>query len=163
LKEHPLQKTLYRKRPDWEIEELAESMRKGQDEPIEILSDGTIVGGHGRAEAARRLGWVTVRARVRHDLEEAGPEAIQMRLIEANLHRRQLSRLDMARSYRHLLQLAKDRKGRPVNKDQAERNLRELITARFKVSSKTLDRWLHVLDLPLILQEAVEDYTLPMT
>src|SRR5262249_10639866 len=31
------------------------------------------------------------------------------------------------------------------------------------ISNKTLDRWLHVLDLPLSLQEAVEEDRLPMT
>jgi ParB-like chromosome segregation protein Spo0J len=163
LKEHPLQKSMYRGRTDFEVEELARSMAQGQDESIEILPNGMLIAGHGRVAAAKLLGWKTIPAWIRHDLAKAGPEAIERRLIESNLFRRQLTRLDMARSYRHLMRFARDKKGRPVKEAQAEQNLRELIRKRFRVSDKTLDRWLHVLDLPLSLQEAVEEDRLPLT
>jgi hypothetical protein len=81
----------------------------------------------------------------------------------ANLCRRQLSRLDMARSYRHLLRFKRDRKGRVVDESEAERNLRELIPTRFSSSDNTLSRWLHVLDLPLVFQQAVDEGRLPLT
>src|SRR5262245_20662662 len=41
LKPHPLQKTIYRERADWQIDELAQSMAKGQNESVEVLPDHT--------------------------------------------------------------------------------------------------------------------------
>src|SRR4051794_21722980 len=88
LKPHPLQKEIYGERADWQIQELADSMADhGQDEPVEVLPDNTIVSGYGRVDAAKRLGWKTIRCWVRRDLEETGPEAVEARLIAANLHR----------------------------------------------------------------------------
>jgi hypothetical protein len=69
----------------------------------------------------------------------------------------------MARSYRYLLRIEQDAKGRPVEKAKADRKLRELVAERFRISQKTLDRWLHVLDLPRAIQEAVEGDRLPLT
>src|SRR5947209_8479888 len=90
LKPHPLQKEIYGARAEWQIRELADSMAKnGQEEALEVLPDRTIISGNGRVEAAKLLDWKTVRCWVRRDLEEAGPEAVEARLIEANLHRRQ--------------------------------------------------------------------------
>src|SRR5436309_15808008 len=92
LKPHPRNKELYQPRTRSQLEELAQDMAKnGLTEPIEVLPDGTIISGHGRVDAAKLLGWKTVRCWVRRDLEEAGPEAVEARLIETNLHRRQLS------------------------------------------------------------------------
>jgi ParB-like chromosome segregation protein Spo0J len=164
LRPHPLQAKIYRGRADWEIEELARDMAdRGQDEPVEVLPAGTVISGHGRVEAAKRLGWTTVRCWVRRDLEEAGRQAAEKRLIETNLHRRQLSRLDMVRSYRHLKQIARDKWGRQPHEHKVKGDLRDLIAARFGVSGRTLDRWLRVLELPMLLQAAVEEGSLKLT
>jgi len=72
LKPHPLQALVYTQRADWQIEELAESMKKGLDDPVEVLSDlSTVVCGNGRVEAAKRLGWEKIACWVRRDLEAA--------------------------------------------------------------------------------------------
>jgi ParB-like chromosome segregation protein Spo0J len=163
LTPHPLQAQIYGPRADWQIEELAESMRKGQDEPVEVLPDRTIISGHGRVAAAKRLGWETIRCRIRHDLAAAGPQAVEARLIEANLYRRQLSKLDMVRSYRHIRRLLRTRYGALAEKNEVKGDLRDLIAQRFGVSGRTLDRWLQVLELPLPIQQAVDDGRLPMT
>src|SRR5438105_322733 len=77
LKPHTRQRELFPRRPDWQLQELADDMAKnGQLEDIEVLPDRTVVSGHGRVEAATGLGWKTVRCWVRYDLAEAGPEAI---------------------------------------------------------------------------------------
>ncbi len=154
---------MYRGRAAWEVEELAQSMANGQDEPVEVTPGYEIISGHGRVEAAKRLGWKTIQCWVRHDLAAAGPEAVEARLIEANLYRRQLIRLDMARSYRHLMRFARDNRGRVLGESRAEQSVRKLIAERFRVSEKTLSRWLHVLDLPLVLQQAVDEDRLPLT
>jgi ParB-like chromosome segregation protein Spo0J len=164
LKPHPLQAKIYRGRADWEVEELARNMSDhGQDEPVEVTPDLHIISGHGRVEAAKRLGWTTVRCWVRRDLEEAGREAVEARLIEANLVRRQLSKFDMARSYLHLKKMARDKRGNLLREDKVKGDMRDLLGKRFGASGRTLDRWLKVLELPLLLQQAVDEGTLKLT
>lgn len=78
LKIHPLQKEIYTERADWQLDELAADMEKnGQDEPVEVLPDRTIVAGHGRVDAAKLLGWTTIRCWIRrdHDPEPGQPRA----------------------------------------------------------------------------------------
>src|SRR5262245_20194580 len=104
LKPHPLRAQIYASREPRQIEELAADMaKKGQQEPVEVLPDlATVVCGHGRVEAAKRLGWEKIRCWVRRDLEAAGPEAVEARLLASNLARRHLSRLDADRLFRRL-------------------------------------------------------------
>src|SRR5262249_18784283 len=95
LKPHPLNQELYKRRSAWEIEELAQAMKNGLEEPVEVPRDRTISSGPSRVAAAKLLGWKTISSWVRRDLAEAGPAAVEARLAEANLVRRQLPRLDM--------------------------------------------------------------------
>jgi hypothetical protein len=88
---------------------------------------------------------------------------VEARLIEANLIRRQLSKLDMVRSYRHLKKLTRDRWGHQPDERKVKGDLRDIIAERFGVSGRTLDRWLRVLELPLSLQQAVDEGTLKLT
>jgi ParB-like chromosome segregation protein Spo0J len=164
LKPHPLQARIYTPRSDWQIEELAESMKKGLDDPVEVLSDlSTVVRGNGRVEAAKRLGWEKITCWVRRDLEDAGPEAVETRLVEDNLARRHLSRLDVVRSIRHLKQIARNKWGVRADAYKIKGDLRDLVARRYGLSGRTLDRYLQVLDLPLPLQQAVDQGTLPVT
>jgi ParB-like chromosome segregation protein Spo0J len=163
LKPHPLQARIYTPRTDWQIEELAESMKKGLDDPVEVLSDlSTVVCGNGRVEAAKRLGWEKIPCWVRRDLEAAGPAAVETRLVEDNLARRHLSRLDVVRSIRHLKQIARHKKG-VLGVDTIKGDLRDLVAKRYGLGGRTLDRWLQALDLPLALQQAVDQHKLPVT
>src|SRR5262245_9444817 len=83
LKPHPLNTELYHPRADWEIAELAADMAQiGQTEPLEVTPTYEIISGHGRLAAAKLLKWKKLKCRIRHDLFEAGPDAIAMRLIE---------------------------------------------------------------------------------
>jgi ParB-like chromosome segregation protein Spo0J len=158
LRSHPSQASLYASRKRWQIDDLAASMDKeGLLEPVETTPDGTIISGHGRVEAARRLGWKTILCWVREDLAAEGEEAVEARLIEANLHRRHLSKLDMVRCYRRLKEMERNSRGRKKSAKEVAGDVRDLIAQRFGVSGRTLDRWLQVLELPLPLQEAVED------
>jgi ParB-like chromosome segregation protein Spo0J len=169
LRPHPRNAEVYRQRSQAEIMDLAADMtRNGQLEAVEVVPDGSgylTVSGHGRWQAAQFLGWPTLRCWVRDDLAEAGPEAVEIRLIEANLYRRQLSRLDLVRSYRELKRLARNKRGKRVSEEQAKGDLRDLIGKRFNppVSGRTLDRWLQVLDLPMPVQEAVEHGEVKLT
>jgi ParB-like chromosome segregation protein Spo0J len=164
LRPHPLQAVLFSPRAEWQVVELAASMEKnGLQEPIEVLRDRTIIAGHGRAEAAKRLGWTTITCWVRSDLASAGPEAIERRMVESNSHRRQLSMLDVARNYRHLLAITTNRHGRTPSPVIVEGDLRDLIGKRFGISGRTVSRWLKILELPLALQTAVESGQLQLT
>src|SRR5688500_7536785 len=81
LRDHPRQCELFREPSDAEIAELAENIKaRGLIHPIHVLSDLTIVQGHRRVAAARRLGWSTIPATVRTDLD-GDPEAIEIALI----------------------------------------------------------------------------------
>jgi hypothetical protein len=110
-----------------------------------------------------RLGWVKIACWIRRDLADAGTEAVETRLLEDNLARRHLSRLDVVRSVHRLKQLARDQKGRLLGADKIKGDLRDLIARRYGLSGRTLDRYLQVLDLPLPLQRAVDQGTLPVT
>src|SRR5262249_14437490 len=166
LKPHPRNAALYRPRTPQEIEDLAQDMaRNGQIEPVEVLPDGTMISGNGRWEAAMKLGWKTIRCWVRHDLAQAGAAAVEQRLIEANLCRRHLSRLDLVRSFEALLRVARNGRGRSRSDAEVRGDLRDLIARRFKppVSGRTLDRWLQVLHMPLPIQDAVDSGRMKLT
>src|SRR6516225_8645018 len=110
LTPHPMQKRLYGEPPAAEVEDLADDLRRnGQLQPLEILRDGssgagTIIAGHKRTAAAKLLGWETLLVWVRDDLAH-DPAAVERRLIEDNLNRRQLGRLAKARLYKRLREL----------------------------------------------------------
>jgi ParB-like chromosome segregation protein Spo0J len=160
LRAHPHQAELFPDLCDGELEELAADIkRNGLAHPVEILPDGTIIAGHQRVRAARMLRWKTISCWVREDLHEAGPEAVEERLITDNLLRRQLDRLGQARLYRELLRLNRrdgDQNG-PVRGD-----LRDFLADQFGVSGRTLDRWEKLLDCPREVQDAYARGELPL-
>ena len=164
LKPHPKQSTLFADAPPHEIEELAADIKlNGQLTPIEILRDGTIITGHKRVAAARFLGWTELDVWVRDDLEAEGAVAVERRLIDDNLNRRQLGPLGMARCYKHLKLL-----GRPIYgaglASYENTELRDQIGKRLGVSGRTLDRYLRILDeTPQEVQDAVAANKLPLT
>lgn len=80
-----------RLRPLGDVATLAESMRQiGQLNPINILPDGTLVAGYHRLEAARLLGWDTIRAIV-VEMDEVDAELAE---IDENLRRSNLTVLE---------------------------------------------------------------------
>jgi hypothetical protein len=162
LKPHPLQATLYRPRSEAEILELAADMNvNGLLEDVEITSDFEIISGNTRTQAAAHLGWKTIRCWIRADL--ADEDAIAQRLIETNLHRRQMSVMEMVRSYRHLLSIRSRVTGRRRSANRDRRDLRDKIAERFGYSGRTLSRWMQISELPLRIQAAVEADQVPMT
>jgi ParB/RepB/Spo0J family partition protein len=99
LRPHPKQGQYFASPTPHELKELAADLEaNGQLQPVEILPDGTILCGHRRVAAARLLGWAAVDLWVR-DLD---PAAAERRLIEDNVHRRQLGKLGLARCYKAL-------------------------------------------------------------
>jgi ParB-like chromosome segregation protein Spo0J len=104
LKSHPRQDELFSNLNEAEFEKLKQSVDGGLNVPIEITTDNVVIDGHQRLRAARELGWETIDVWVRDDLPDQ--KAIDQRHIEANLDRRQLTRLDQARLIKALCELA---------------------------------------------------------
>lgn len=107
LKPHPHQAQFFDDLPFHLMRDLAQDMEaRGQKEPLEILPDGTIVCGHQRTLAAKFLKWEEIDVWVNHELAAQGDQAVLQRLIEDNLARRNLDRLDQVRCYKQLVDMA---------------------------------------------------------
>jgi ParB family chromosome partitioning protein len=152
LKTHPRQFEFFSETSESELAELAEDLtRRGQQEPIHICPDGTIVRGHRRVKAAEKLGWVAINAVVRQDLGDAScPETISD-LINDNVMRRQLDELELARCYRELKQ-----QYTAHDEDQYD-DRRDRLAARLNCgkSGRSLDRLQRLLELPRDIQDMV--------
>jgi ParB-like chromosome segregation protein Spo0J len=160
LKPHPRQAELFPDLPDYELQQLADDIDKnGLAHPIEILPDGTVVGGHQRLRALKLLGKETARCRILHHLVDADEHEIVQYLIKDNLLRRQLTQLEQARLYRELLKLERKEGGR--NGDM-KGDLRDHLAKQFGCSGRTLDRWVKVLDCPREVQDAFSRDELPL-
>jgi len=153
LKPHPLQSEYYRDVAPAELDHLVESIsQQGLRHPPEILPNGTILDGHQRLRAIKRLGWDEVECVVREELadDEPGQESF---LIEANLTRRRDDPLSLARCCQRLQALhRKDR----TRQQKGAGNLRDLIASKAGLrSGRQVDRLLQLLRLPRVLQDAI--------
>jgi ParB family chromosome partitioning protein len=161
LREHPRQAALFRDLPPDELAEIAKSMEeRGLDHEVEVLPDGTVVGGHQRVRAAKKLGWKKIKVRVRHDLAAAGPDAAVQFLVEDNLLRRQLSPLDKARSIKELAEVELRRQGKKYRPSKQE--LEKLLGERLNLHTKSIQRYMHILETPPEVQQAFDRGELPI-
>ncbi|MCE9531478.1 MAG: ParB/RepB/Spo0J family partition protein [Planctomycetes bacterium] len=156
LKDHPLQAKMFGDVNDVELDILAADIEaNGLKHAIEILPDGTIVCGHQRVRAARKLGWTTIDAVVRADLAEAGEAAIAIEFVKDNLLRRQLGALGKARCIQQLIETAKKfYVDTPVGDCGA--NIKDTIADRLGQSRRTVNRYLQVLKTPPAIQNAFD-------
>jgi len=161
LKRHPRQDDNFHPLPAQELEALADDMRRnGQNTPIEVTTDGRPIDGHQRKRAAEMLGWDEVRVLVRYDLE--GDEfAIERRMIEANLHRRQLDALDRVRLARRMLEIEQRREPGGLSQ-YAEQDLRDRIGEALGMSGRNVQRYLNILNAPMEVQRAHSEGRLSM-
>ncbi len=82
------------------LNQLAESLRNhGQMNPIVITPKNELIAGHRRLEAAKKLGWQTIEAKIVGNISEA--DKIEME-IDENLQRRPLSPDELADGYSRL-------------------------------------------------------------
>ncbi|MFP4113307.1 MAG: ParB N-terminal domain-containing protein [Spirochaetota bacterium] len=83
-----------------DLSSLMESLRRhGLLNPIVINSRNELVAGHRRTEAARRLGWQTIEARIADSDDEA--DLVEME-IEENTQRKSLTSDELAEAYLRL-------------------------------------------------------------
>jgi hypothetical protein len=107
LTEHPWQDDLFHELEGPEFDGLVDAMARGCVPEIQVTVDGTIVDGHQRIRAAKRLGWTAIPVWVQEDLGD-DEDAIALAHMEANRARRQLDPLDRARLVRRDLDLPGD-------------------------------------------------------
>lgn len=153
LTTHPDQRTIFPDLGDIALGELAEDIaRNGLQTPIEITSNYTIICGHQRVRAYRRIGLKQIDAELRTDLEADGEGAIRSRFIEDNFNRRHISKLGIARCYRELKRCGSELR----NKLVIQGDTRDYLAERFGLSGRTLDRLEKMLEAPIEIQHAFE-------
>lgn len=136
--------------------ELAADMKQnGQKTPIDILPDGTIVGGHRRTEAAKRLGWKEIDAVVRHNLV-GNEKAIEAEFLKDNCLRRQLSPLQRARCAKRLIELANEGKLTFSQEANVKEKTRDKVGRLLGLSGRQVGRLLRVLKTSLEVQLAYD-------
>lgn len=151
LKPHPRQTELT-PTTEQEDEQLRQDLQdNGQREPIEITSDGTIISGYRRWQAAQALQWDEVCVAVRRDLEAKGPDAVDYRFYEANRNRRNLTTLQQARIAHRMLELMP--KGR---ERRGQGSVREELQRQLGLSGRNIERLMPLVEGPVELFQAVE-------
>lgn len=154
LSDHPLQHAIYDETSHAELEELAADLkRRGQQEPIHISTQCTILRGHRRTAAAKLNGWQTIKAIIRHDLPDPMSFEAVDDLISDNLQRRQLDDLALARCYSKLKS--------HFDRDQLGdgETVRDVLATKLncRKSGRTLERLLQLLKLPRDIQCMISD------
>lgn len=154
LQSHPRQFEFFSPASDVELKELAADLeRRGQQEPIHVCPDGTIIRGHRRVAAARLLAWNTIRAIIRHDLADPTSNSTVADLITDNVIRQQLDDLAMARCY-HALKLVYV----PLWNANETGDIRDVLAARLQTgkSGRSMDRLERlVVSLPRDIQDMI--------
>lgn len=157
LKEHPRQQELFGDIPDHELDVLARDMEvHGQRQPVEILPNGTIIAGHQRVRAAKRLGWKKIKVLIRVDLKDADPDVIVACLVRDNLVRRHLRPLAKARCIRSLLELETGRRAENFGWREKER-LKKSVGEQLGMTVRSVNRYLLALDAPEEVQEGFDE------
>jgi len=163
LRPHPRQADTFPDLGEADLAALAADMKKnGLQHPVEVLPNGTILAGHQRVRAARRLGWKMIDVVVRHDLAAAGEAAATTYFINDNRNRRHLSPLGKVRC--EILSIESEY-GRPIedlyweDRDKAKAAVAE----RLGLSVRTVNRYLLALKSPPAVQAAFERGHLTLT
>ena len=163
LRESPYQQSLFDDLTPGQFDELVADMKaRGQRDPAEALPDGTLLDGHQRLRAARVLGWPELAVVVRVDLADASPPEIEAEMVAANLHRRQMDIVSVARLFKRLKQI--ERNWDPDEFPSAGReDLRDRLARHIGGrSGRTMDRYVQLLETPREVQVAVSTKSLAM-
>lgn len=158
---NPLQATYFNDLNDSELAGLASDIQNsGLKQRIEILPDNTILHGHQRRRALKKIGQVECEVLVRYDLAAAKPAMIEREFLSENLNRRQLGPVARARVAARLFELEQAKKHH-VDSDGSQ--MRERVGKMLDTSGRTVSRYLALLKTPIEVQNAVDAGALPMT
>jgi hypothetical protein len=155
LKPYPQQKRIFGEQDDDDINELAADMDlRGQQQPIVILPEGTVLSGHRRLAAAAILGWKDVEVVVCTDLGNDPQAAFEVFLRENASHRK-MSKLQITRMYLRLAEI--DAQGSPdiVNvrpRTDHMKRLQQLLGG----CGRNCQRWFKAAQTPQEVQDALE-------
>jgi ParB-like chromosome segregation protein Spo0J len=153
LKQHPKQEDYFPDESEEADSELEADMKvNGQRDPIYILRDGTILGGHRRVKMAKRLGWKTIKVIV-YDLDDEEGEAL---FLDDNYLGRQLSDLQKVRCAVRKVELAKRGKAVLPPEVNALKKTRDKIGKLLGGCGRNVDRYLLVLKAPKEVQHACD-------
>ncbi len=114
-----------------------------------LSSDGTIIQGHQRVQAAKLLGWSEIDVIVRSDLV-GKVQLTYETFISDNLRRRHLSPLAKARCIQCLLESANQ------SEDATHQLVRDYVGKQLNLSGRSVQRYMQVLRLPAELQDAFD-------
>ena len=154
LKAHPLQREFFDDLPDPDLQALAADIkRRGLQERIEILPDGTIISGHQRRLALLLLGYTEFEVIVRYDLADAGENAVTEMFLAANLQRRQLDTLLKAKVALGHYDAVRGRKTSQSSWKEIN-DAREHVGKLIGMSGRNLRRYWNALQAPLEVQQA---------
>ncbi|MES2793564.1 MAG: ParB/RepB/Spo0J family partition protein [Planctomycetota bacterium] len=161
LTSHPQQGRVYNSLSDREFQLLKDDIaRHGVRQPIEITSIGVIVDGHHRVKALQELGIGEVDVII---CEEMTDDEIEERFVNANLLRRQLDPVTKARAIKRLAEIESQRTGIRIDL-HTDRSFRDRLARLLgNISGRTVDRYLQLLRLERVIQDAVASDQLPMT
>lgn len=163
LRDHPRQAEMFGDASEEELTALADNMKsRGQRDPVHVTPDGTVVAGHQRVRAAKRLGWADIAVVVRHDLAAGGEAAVEEHFIEDNFVRRQLSPLARARCLKRLMELEEGWEVARFGFTKRE-ELKARLAARMGLSARSVSRYLLLLDAPPVVQAAFDRGQLTLT
>jgi hypothetical protein len=141
LRSHPLQNLYFPDEAGADVDELAaDILANGLQQRIEITPNGTVISGHRRRLAMMQLvmqGREEFRVQevvVRYDLAADGGDAIKKRFLEENRNRRHLTPMAYAK-------VSRDIYDAEVGTNYSDADLKQRIAEKFKVDTRTLERW----------------------
>ena len=166
LEPYHRQSELFTHSAESEIELLAADMaQRGLKNPIHVLPNGTIVCGHCRVRAAKRLQWKTIDAIVLHNLAEASDVEIEQHVILDNYARRQLRPLERAKCAYRLRELIHGGDFDQLSDDQQDdvyRHTRDRVGQFMGISGRHANRLMAIMDAPLAVQQAFDNQKLSL-
>ena len=153
LRAHPRQHEFFGAPTAEAVTALAADIEsRGLQHAIEILPNGVIIAGHTRWLAFKQLGWTEIECVVRSDLAAQGEDAVVRYLVNDNVVRRQLSKLQQARLTLVLEGYTMER----IAADGLSASERDRVGALLGMTGRNLSRWINVLGLPVVVQDAVD-------
>jgi hypothetical protein len=172
LRPHPRQAELVGDMNDLDFVGFAADIgTNGIREPLTLMADGvTVVCGHQRLRAAELHGFAQVPCRVHGDLiDPDDPEVLKL-LLGDNLHRRQLSKLQQAKSAIKLAEIECDRR-KMTHEVERKRLIEKAVAlwlsagsdeASLRKCHKNVQRYINVAKAPEAIQEAFERGFVPL-